>query len=127
MPRSGAGKSRADGARHDGFTLVEVVISLFIVGAALVLVLLSIQRGLEHVESSRREFQVFLDLETFAGSLALGLDQPGDYPWQTIESSPLPELELVMVTVPAAGPPVVAWLVPPEPGDGAPDNEAGAR
>jgi hypothetical protein len=92
-----------------------VVVSLFIISAALLLVLLSIQRGLEHLDASRREFQAVLDLETVASSLALGIDQSEDFPWETEEFSPVPELTLFRVTVPAGALPVHAWLLPPEP------------
>ena len=86
--------------------------SLFIISAGLLMVLLSIHRGLEHLERTRAELQTALDVDAAAAALALDLDPPAGPSWKTEEGSPLPEWTLLIIRRTDGDLPVTFWLVP---------------
>lgn len=116
--RSGTGKSTA--TRSDcpigGFTLVEVVVALFVISAALLILLATVHRGLVLLGEIRDEFRVVIDAEPVSAFLALELplEEDGEDPWQVEEIFPVSEFRVVRA-LPGAGKPALAlWVSPLE-------------
>lgn len=74
-----------------GFTLAEIVVSLFIMSISLVLLLGSINRGIGRLEEAWLAFDSTLAGETAVNARHFELEPPGTIQWEAQNISSLPD------------------------------------
>jgi len=92
-------KGPAPACSKQGFTLIEVMVSLFILATGFIFLLVTIRRGLTLSEMSHTEFQSSLAGETVISGLPYyGISLDSGTAWKTEEVMLRPELKVICLT-----------------------------
>ncbi|MFH0796545.1 MAG: prepilin-type N-terminal cleavage/methylation domain-containing protein [Candidatus Omnitrophota bacterium] len=116
MRTSRVGKNRsrqgpAPACFRQGFTLIEIMVSLFILATGFIFLLVTVRRGLTLSEMSRTEFQSSLAGETMLSGLPYyGISPDSGTAWKSEEVMLRPGLKVILLSDEGRKPGTKLWV-----------------